>query len=766
MTKSWRRTTLGALVALLLVPAAANAAVSGSLTQQTLTPGCQPKGLLAFGAPKSGGPGVSAGAHSYTVVAVFGGSLGTPCLSQPVSTGPGADSAFIQWNSTPGATGYKIYRDNAALILGAGPVKVYPASAACPPGGNGPRCVFQDNGGPSDPSDAPPAGPAAQTQAGSSADLVITESIDYGVSISSNPNAALKTNVYHLPPGLVANPGATTQTCKLSGTAPSLIGDPSKFGSNDPDEDTCPRASLVGTVQALISTPGGPRLSEGDIYLGNRLGNETARLFIALRPACSAGSFIAPGSATCNATVGSGNEVEKSFLSAKATIRNDGTFGIDNELTSVADGSDKPLSPVLNVRKQSDGSVAAQIPIQVQRQVQTLFGSADQGTADTSDDRPFIVLPTSCTTKTITADLTTYLDETVTHLTSNDLVPTNCAAVPFTPQAAFSIDVSGGQANAQGHPSFTAAVTQPAGQAAQKKAVVTLPRQLRVNANAVGSTCHVANPASASECPDSAIIGSATATTSLLPGTLSGPVYLTQGSALPDLDVFLSGPADIHLHGSTGLATVNGETRLVNTFDNLPEVPLTSFVLTVKGGTNGLLENAESLCNGVGDATAEFTGHNGATVTRTAAVESNAEYYCVPGKATRPKFAIHVQGVKKGHPRVAGSVRRGASDLRSHPRKVRVFLPKGMRFTRNAKRRITVRVDGKKVRTFTARKRLLKIRPGHRARRFTFSTRKGAIRESRKIRRKGRKQHLRFRALIKVEGGKTFHFVRRVRPRS
>jgi hypothetical protein len=253
----------------------------------------------------------------------------------------------------------------------------------------------------------------------------------------------------------------------------------------------------------------------------------------------------------------------------------------------------------------------------------------------------------------------------------------------------------------------------------------------------------------------------------LLPGTFSGPVYLTQGAALPNLDVFLSGPADIHLHGSTGL-TSGGTTRLVNTFDNLPEVPLTSFTLTVKGGANGLLENAQSLCDGVGDATAEFTGHNGATVTRTAAVKSNAEYYCVPGAgtATRPKFKVRVRGVKKGRPRMAGSIRRGANGVRSAPRKARVILPKGMRFTKKAKRRITVRVDGDAVRTFTAKGRVLKIKPGHRARRFTFYTRKGAIKESRKIRRKGRKQRLRFRALVKVEGGKTFHLSRRVRPRS
>ena len=126
----------------------------------------------------------------------------------------------------------------------------------------------------------------------------------------------------------MANPTATgTAVCSLS----QLIGDPNIHGTADPAEDKCPRASQVGTVLASIKTPGSTPATPtvGDIYIGAKLERVRPGARAPVRgaaPGVLVGQLRGgPGSATCTAAgVPSGAEVEKSFLSAKATIRDDG----------------------------------------------------------------------------------------------------------------------------------------------------------------------------------------------------------------------------------------------------------------------------------------------------------------------------------------------------------------------------------------------------------------------------------------------------------
>ena len=212
--------------------------------------------------------------------------------------------------------------------------------------------------------------------------------------------------------------------CKVADpSGPSLLGDPAEFGTDDPNEDTCPLESLVGTVQTVSRTRTGggtaiTTLTEGDIYNGETTGGEPGRLLIVLRPLCSAGSPVAPGSPTCTAVLGSAAlQVEKSFLTARASIveRGGGNYGIDVDTFDIKSGADEPLSPTVDVLAPVGGSLvrAGKAPIQVQRLTQTLFGSADQGTAAAADDLPFVTLPTSCSLKTLSSDAMTWVDNTV-----------------------------------------------------------------------------------------------------------------------------------------------------------------------------------------------------------------------------------------------------------------------------------------------------------------------------------------------------------------
>ena len=94
-------------------------------------------------------------------------------------------------------------------------------------------------------------------------------------------------------------------------------------------------------------------------------------------------------------------------------------------------------------------------------------------------------------------------------------------------------------------------------------------------------------------CPPGSIYGHATAITPLLDEPLEGPVYLRSSSHnLPDLVVALHGLVDIDLAGR--IDSVKGGIR--NTFEAVPDAPVSKFVLEMQGGKKGLIVNSTNLC--------------------------------------------------------------------------------------------------------------------------------------------------------------------------
>ncbi len=667
MTKTLRRTTLGALLCFAALPGMASAAFTPTVSVNSVDPGCYPKGALAIPVPGAGA--LPPGASSYKITATVDGTEQKPCSALP-SGGAAAYGTFLQWAAAPGATNYKIYR-NDVLLATVTPTTVGALGVTCPPTNAADRCQYLDTGGPTT-AGAPPALPAANTQAGGHPDLNIVQGFDYagapGAGDDPAPNgttansASLKDNILHFPAGLLANPTAASATCSIN----QLIGAPATgtggAGTTDAGEDKCPRGSQVGTViasiqSAPVSPSNPPTPTIGDIYLGEKLNaadDVTARLFVALRPPCSQGypAPLNPGGSACTSRLGGATrEVEKSFLSAKATIRQDGTFGIDNETTSVATGADEDLAPVSNIRSTSTGALLAPVPIQVRSLTQNLWGSADQGTAAKGDDKSFVSLPTSCVAKTFSVDAASYLNPALVNATG-PLQATGCASVPFSPELTATLDASNGESGQNGNPAFVAQIIQSDDEAATKTAAVTLPEGLGTNIEALGRVCTEAQQNSPTGCPATSQVGSASATTPVLPGTLTGPVYIAENnspynlSGLPKLIVSLDGAAKIKFDGAISFNATN--TRLVNTFNDLPEVTLSSFILAIQGGDGGLLQNTQNLCKKpLGNIDSTFTGYNDKTVTLSSAVNTNLAYYCVPEppviKRKRPGLKVKVR---------------------------------------------------------------------------------------------------------------------------
>jgi hypothetical protein len=136
---------------------------------------------------------------------------------------------------------------------------------------------------------------------------------------------------------------------------------------------------------------------------------------------------------------------------------------------------------------------------------------------------------------------------------------------------------------------------------------VTLPAGIAADVANLGVTCPEDQ-----DCGNRNIVGSATAVTPLLPLPLTGPVRLVtpKEGGLPQLRLQLSGLLNLTLIGKTAL-TPDG--RVQNTFEGIPDVPLSRFELALNGGKAGVLVNVRKLrCGEKLQADGAFVGHSGA----------------------------------------------------------------------------------------------------------------------------------------------------------
>jgi hypothetical protein len=180
-----------------------------------------------------------------------------------------------------------------------------------------------------------------------------------------------------------------------------------------------------------------------------------------------------------------------------------------------------------------------------------------------------------------------------------------CENLDFKPK--LFMRIFGGTRRAKS-PKLRAVLVAREGDANIGRAAVKLPKPLILEQASLANVCTRVQFA-AHDCPKDSIYGFAEATTPLLDGPLKGPVYLRSSShELPDMVAALNGQVDVVLDGR--IDSVKG--RLRTTFDTVPDVPVSKFVVTVKGGKKrGLLVNSSNLCAKKYKVIARFTGQNG-----------------------------------------------------------------------------------------------------------------------------------------------------------
>lgn len=243
-------------------------------------------------------------------------------------------------------------------------------------------------------------------------------------------------------------------------------------------------------------------------------------------------------------------------------------------------------------------------------------------------DRPnFVINPTNCTPASTAStvlgsglDFTSEADDRPVTVSTRFQVA-DCATLDFTPKLQLSL--KGGTKRNQ-VPALRAVLTARPGDANIAGAEVILPHSEFLEQGHIGTVCtrvqFAAGAGNGAECPAASVYGRARAITPLLSDPLEGPVYLRSNGgerSLPDLVAALRGQEiNIDLVGyidSVNEKNKHGEvvSRIRNRFANVPDAPVTKFVLEMRGGKKGLLVNSTNLCRSKNRAEANFTAQNG-----------------------------------------------------------------------------------------------------------------------------------------------------------
>jgi hypothetical protein len=169
----------------------------------------------------------------------------------------------------------------------------------------------------------------------------------------------------------------------------------------------------------------------------------------------------------------------------------------------------------------------------------------------------------------------------------------DCGALAFKPVLTASATAQTSRASGA---SLTVKITQPAHEANLHSVLVQLPAELPSRFATLQKACTQALAATGLlHCNKESLVGSAVVTTPVLPGVLKGPAYLVAqgGGSFPDLELLLEGDGvKVILVGTTDIK--NGITT--SDFPAIPDVPVSSFALTLPAGPYSALSGYGNFC--------------------------------------------------------------------------------------------------------------------------------------------------------------------------
>jgi hypothetical protein len=340
---------------------------------------------------------------------------------------------------------------------------------------------------------------------------------------------------------------------------------------------TCGANSSIGQVQVLTGPGTNPFLvSGGQVFLTE--GYDGAPFGLSIVVPAVAGPY------TLSGTTGAGTVVVRAKIAVDPS-------------TAALTVSSNPLPTML------DG-----IPLQLKA-------------VDVRIDRPgFTFNPTNCARTAIAGTLSSA--EGMSASASSPFQVTNCASLGFKPS--FTAATSGKSSRANGA-SLGVKLAFPAGgqgsEANIAKVKVELPKQLPSRLTTLQKACPAAQfEANPADCPQASVVGHASAITPIVPVPLTGPAYFVShgGEAFPSLVVVLQGyGVTVDLVGTTFISK-SGITS--STFKTVPDVPVSSFELSLPEGPFSALAANGDLCTSKLAMPTEFVAQNGAEVKQSTSI--------------------------------------------------------------------------------------------------------------------------------------------------
>ncbi len=354
-----------------------------------------------------------------------------------------------------------------------------------------------------------------------------------------------------LPPGLVGKLAGKT-ICPDQAIA--SISTAEFSGAGERDNPACPASSEFGSISAGLGAGPGPNYFGGKVYLAGPY--KGAPLSLAVVAPALAGPFDL------------GNVVVRAALQIDPTTA---------QVTAVSD----PFPTILHGVILRTRDVRLRI------------------------DRPDTTLnPTNCSRMSVDGEISGAGGALFN--AQSPFQVGSCASLEFKPKLALRLF---GGTKRGAHPKLRAVARFPEGDANTASASVALPHSEFLDQGHIKTICTRVQFA-ANNCPRGSIYGTVKAKSPLLDEVLSGPIYLrSSNNPLPDLvATFRGGRIDVDLSGR--IDSKNGGIR--NTFDVVPDVPVSWAVFTFQGGKKGLLQNSRNICKGkTPRAKAVFNAQNG-----------------------------------------------------------------------------------------------------------------------------------------------------------
>jgi hypothetical protein len=216
----------------------------------------------------------------------------------------------------------------------------------------------------------------------------------------------------------------------------------------------------------------------------------------------------------------------------------------------------------------------------------------------------------------------------------------NCGALGFAPKLSLRLR---GQTKRGDNPSLRVEVKPKPGDADIASASVALPASIFLDQSHIETIC-TRGQFAREDCPGGSRYGRARAFTPLLEKPLEGDVYLrASDNPLPDLVVALRGGGAAAVAIDLVGRVDSFKRGLRGSFTELPDAPVSRFVMKLFGGKHGLLVNADNLCAAPRRGLARFIAHNNRGVQWQPAIKSR----CGAGEGKHKKQGKKGKGTRR-----------------------------------------------------------------------------------------------------------------------